>query len=222
MRVLARVAILSALTCLFAHADASAQVGRRVGSRGEIAVPVELPPAPPGVSLPADPAEGEVVKCDCDRTTAGAKVAESNTPAADGAQAEEVFRGTEVDAKAAIRRPLPEPLYTREARYNGTSGTVALRLTLHSTGKVSEVKVLRGLPDGLTGNAIDTACRVEFTPARKDGRAVSQYVTIEFNFETDRYGPDDSHLPPPRVRRFPPGVTTVPVPIRRVPRIPYP
>lgn len=221
MKVLVRVAILSALTCLFAHADASAQVGRRVGSRSEIAVPVDVPPPPPEMSRPADPAEGEVVKCDCDRATAGAKAAEANTPAADGAPAEEVFRGTEVDTKAAIQRPLPEPLYTREARYNGTSGMVALRLTLHSTGKVSEVMVLRGLPDGLTGNAIDTACRVEFTPARKDGRAVSQYVTIEFNFETDRYAPEDSRLPPPRVRRLPPG-TRVPMPLPRVPRIPYP
>ena len=219
MRVLARAAILSALTCLFAHADASAQVGRRVGSRGEIAVPVEVPTAPPEVNRPADPAEGEVVKCDCDRTTAGAKVADGATTA-DAAPAEEVFRGTEVDAKAAISS-VPEPLYTREARYNGTSGTVALRLTLHSTGKVSEVKVLRGLPDGLTGNAIDTACRVEFTPARKDGRAVSQYVTLAFNFETDYRDPAESRLPPPRGRRLPPG-TRVPMPPPRMPRIPYP
>jgi outer membrane biosynthesis protein TonB len=38
------------------------------------------------------------------------------------------------------------------------------------------------LPDGLTEKAIEAARRISFTPAEKDGRKVSQYVTIEYNF----------------------------------------
>jgi len=218
MRTLARAATLSALTCLVLAADASAQVGRRIGRSSEIAIPVEVPPAPPNVSGPEDLQAGAVVKCAVETQADPAPPKEEQrSSSADGAQDETVYKGSEVDTKAVIAS-VPEPAYTPEARRVGTSGRVALRLTLHAAGKVSEVKVLRGLPDGLTNNAVDAACRVEFTPARNDGRAVSQYVTVEFNFEADEFA-DDSHLPPPRGRRLPTR-TRVPLPLPRSPRFP--
>ncbi|MBA3323229.1 MAG: energy transducer TonB, partial [Pyrinomonadaceae bacterium] len=36
--------------------------------------------------------------------------------------------------------------------------------------------------DGLTEKAIEAARRITFTPAEKDGRPVSQYITLVYNF----------------------------------------
>jgi TonB family protein len=76
----------------------------------------------------------------------------------------------------------PEPLYTRTARHNNLTGTVRLRLVLSADGTVRNIVPLTTLPDGLTEQAVEAARNIEFTPASKDGRAVSQYLTVEYNF----------------------------------------
>jgi TonB family protein len=91
------------------------------------------------------------------------------------------FNPREVTRKANITSK-PEPLYTEEARKNQVTGTVRLRLILGASGSVSGITPLTRLPDGLTEKAIEAARRIAFTPAEKDGRKVSQYVTIEYNF----------------------------------------
>jgi TonB family protein len=91
------------------------------------------------------------------------------------------FRVNEVTRRAHIIAK-PEPLYTEEARKNQVTGTVRLRLILSASGQVSGITPLTKLPDGLTEKAIEAARRINFTPAEKDGRKVSQYVTIEYNF----------------------------------------
>jgi TonB family protein len=91
------------------------------------------------------------------------------------------FQAKEVTRKANITSK-PEPLYTEEARKNQVTGTVRLRLILGASGSVSGITPVTRLPDGLTEKAIEAARRISFTPAEKDGRKVSQYVTIEYNF----------------------------------------
>ncbi|HEX8131079.1 MAG TPA: TonB family protein [Pyrinomonadaceae bacterium] len=91
------------------------------------------------------------------------------------------FRVHEVTRKAQITAK-PEPLYTEEARRNQVTGTVRLRLVLSASGQVTGITPLTKLPDGLTEKAIEAARKIGFTPAEKDGRKVSQYVTIEYNF----------------------------------------
>jgi TonB family protein len=91
------------------------------------------------------------------------------------------FRVNEVTRKANITSK-PEPLYTEEARKNQVTGTVRLRLVLSASGQVTGITPLTKLPDGLTEKAIEAARKISFTPAEKDGRKVSQYVTIEYNF----------------------------------------
>jgi TonB family protein len=91
------------------------------------------------------------------------------------------FPAREVTRKAQITSK-PEPLYTEEARKNQVTGTVRLRLILGASGSVSGITPVSRLPDGLTEKAIEAARRISFTPAEKDGRKVSQYVTIEYNF----------------------------------------
>jgi TonB family protein len=91
------------------------------------------------------------------------------------------FRVNEVTRKAQITSK-PEPLYTEEARRNQVTGTVRLRLVLSASGQVTGITPVTKLPDGLTEKAIEAARKIGFTPAEKDGRKVSQYVTIEYNF----------------------------------------
>lgn len=85
-------------------------------------------------------------------------------------------------AKKAVITAKPEPGFTESARKFNVTGTVRLRAVLTSSGKVEGISVIKWLPHGLTQRAIEAAKRIGFEPAQKDGRAVSQYVTLEYNF----------------------------------------
>ena len=76
----------------------------------------------------------------------------------------------------------PEPGYTEIARRNNVQGTVKIRAVLASDGRVKNISVVTLLPDGLTELAVNAARHILFLPAEKDGRAASQYVTLEYNF----------------------------------------
>ncbi|HLL71822.1 MAG TPA: energy transducer TonB [Pyrinomonadaceae bacterium] len=91
------------------------------------------------------------------------------------------FRVGEVTRKAQILAK-PEPLYTEWARKFGVTGVVRLRLVLRRTGEVGDITLMTKLPHGLTQKAIEAAKGIRFKRAEKDGRYVSQYVTIEYNF----------------------------------------
>jgi TonB family protein len=78
----------------------------------------------------------------------------------------------------------PSAALTPEALRNGTTGTVRLSVMLSSDGVVRDIRVLEGLPDGLTESAIDAASRVVFRPAEVDGFAVSQRVELEYPFDS--------------------------------------
>jgi TonB family protein len=82
--------------------------------------------------------------------------------------------------------------YTEEARYNVIHGTVALNVIFGVDGTISGVKVVRGLPYGLTESAIDAAGRVRFEPAMKNGQPVSVRGTLEFVF--DMYDLDERSI----------------------------
>jgi hypothetical protein len=47
---------------------------------------------------------------------------------------------------------------------------------------VTNLSIVKGLPDGLTDKALDAARHMLFFPAEKDGRSVSQYAVLEYNF----------------------------------------
>jgi TonB family protein len=95
--------------------------------------------------------------------------------------ANHVFNPKDVNVKARILSR-PEPQYTEEARKNQVSGTVVLRAVFSSSGQVTGIRAVSGLPNGLTERAIAAARQIRFTPAMKDGHAVSQYIQIEYNF----------------------------------------
>ena len=99
----------------------------------------------------------------------------------DEVESEDVFSAKMVDTRVSFRSK-PKPGYTLEARRNRKQGFVILKLTLSAKGSTSRVRVLRGLPFGLTESAIRAACKMEFDPAIKIGQTVSQWVTAEYVF----------------------------------------
>lgn len=92
-----------------------------------------------------------------------------------------IFSGKEVSSKARVLSK-PEPQYTEEARKNQITGTVVLRAVFTSGGQVTNIRAVSGLPFGLTERAIAAARQIRFQPATKDGRPVSMYIQLEYNF----------------------------------------
>ncbi len=100
---------------------------------------------------------------------------------AQGSNQIQVFKPSEVTRKATLIWRV-EPIYTEEARRNAVSGTVVLRGVFNSNGHVTNIRVISGLANGLTENAVEAARSIRFFPAVKDDKLVSQYIQIEYNF----------------------------------------
>jgi TonB family protein len=92
-----------------------------------------------------------------------------------------VISAKEADVRAVITAK-PKPSYTKEARRNGVQGFVTLKVLLSASGKIGRVRVVKGLPAGLTANAIRAACKMEFKPAMKGGHPVAQWLSAEYVF----------------------------------------
>ncbi len=92
-----------------------------------------------------------------------------------------VFSSKDVTSRARVLEK-PEPQYTEAARKNQVTGTVVLKAVFSSSGSVTNITTIRGLPDGLTERAIAAAKQIRFVPAQKDGRNVSMWMQLEYNF----------------------------------------
>lgn len=79
-----------------------------------------------------------------------------------------------------------QPRYTELARRAGIQGTVILEAIIDKKGRVSNVRVLKGLPMGLDAEAVSAVQEWIFEPARMDGRPVSVYYTLTVNFQIQR------------------------------------
>lgn len=94
---------------------------------------------------------------------------------------EKAYVGKEVDTKVRLLKK-PEPVYTEAARNNGVTGVVVLKAIFSSAGIVTNVIIVQSLPDGLTERAIAAAKKIKFVPATKDGKNVSMWIQLEYNF----------------------------------------
>jgi TonB family protein len=122
-------------------------------------------------AAPAPPLLGDGIRSSSGGNTGGDAPVDYSRP----------FRQSEVTKKLLITYK-PEPIFTEQARKFNVAGVVRLRAVLHSSGTVQNMVVVKGLPHGLTEKAIAAAKQIRFTPAEKDGHTVSQYVTLEYNF----------------------------------------
>jgi TonB family protein len=108
----------------------------------------------------------------------GIEVLEGGMPAETG---QTIFLGKEVDTKARLISK-PEPVYTAEAKKRGVVGTVVLKAVFSASGKVTNIRVVQGVPYGLTEAAIGSARKIRFVPASKEGKFVSMWMQLEYNF----------------------------------------
>lgn len=76
----------------------------------------------------------------------------------------------------------PRPGYTDAARTNNIQGTVILRVVFLSSGQIGSISPIKGLPNGLTEQAIAAARRISFEPAKNNGIAQSVTKQIEYSF----------------------------------------
>lgn len=76
----------------------------------------------------------------------------------------------------------PTPRYTDAARQNNIQGNVILRITFLSSGQIGSISPVRGLPHGLTEQAIAAARQIRFNPAVKNGQPYSVTKSVQFSF----------------------------------------
>ena len=76
----------------------------------------------------------------------------------------------------------PTPAYTDEARSLRIEGEVVLEVTFVDSGELRVLRVLEGLGHGLDEAAVEAAKKIQFTPARRDGRPVSHTATLRVIF----------------------------------------
>lgn len=75
-----------------------------------------------------------------------------------------------------------EARYTEEARSAKLQGVVVLSAAFHADGTMKDIRVVRGLKQGLTEQAIEAAKGILFLPAIKDGKFVAVRGNLEYNF----------------------------------------
>jgi protein TonB len=85
-----------------------------------------------------------------------------------------------------VTAPIPtyrvEPEFTPEARQAKFQGTVLVSLVVGADGRTRDIRVLRPVGMGLDQNAMEAVKQWRFEPAKKDGKPVPVYATIEVEF----------------------------------------
>src|SRR5258705_1135757 len=89
------------------------------------------------------------------------------------------------------KKPEPE----QPGNYQGPeiNATVVLKVIFRSSGKVTDIKVAKVIPEGISKElsqdlikrCIKAAQKIKFRPATKDGHPVSMYMQLEYNFHLD-------------------------------------
>ena len=147
-------------------------------------VPAGRPEDPPVVSLPPEVESATPSIVEIERPPGPAVVAIPVDPPAPPPEADPppviVRASVEVDPPEVVHEV--RPLYTEAARRAGVQGVVILELVIGTDGAVESVRVLRGLPLGLTQNAVDAVRQWRFRPsAYRDHPVRVRYVlTVRF------------------------------------------
>lgn len=76
----------------------------------------------------------------------------------------------------------PQPIYTEEARQARIQGVVILQAIIDATGGVTAIKILKGLPEGLSEAAVEAVKTWRYQPATLDGRPVAVYYNFTISF----------------------------------------
>lgn len=93
----------------------------------------------------------------------------------------ETYFAREVTTKARIIDK-PEPSYLETARMDQVAGTAILTCVFAADGTIQHVLVLQSLTHGLTEASIAATKRIKFEPAIVNGKPVSTFMQLEYNF----------------------------------------
>ena len=75
-----------------------------------------------------------------------------------------------------------KPLYTEAARRRGLQGEVLLEIVVRRDGSVGDVRIVRGLGEGLDARAVDAVRQWRFAPAKRYGTPVDVLVEVAMEF----------------------------------------
>jgi TonB family protein len=103
-------------------------------------------------------------------------------------QPDKIYLPNEVDVKLKIKKKVKGER-TEGARRNCINGKVLLKVVFLSSGKVGDIEVINGLPEGLTEAATEAARKIKFEPAKKDGQKVSVSMKVEYDFDFSKISP---------------------------------
>lgn len=97
----------------------------------------------------------------------------------ESASEDRVYAGKDVDKKAKMKSS-PAPDFS-SADSDRPTGTVILKAVFAKTGRVENITVVKGLPNGMTEKCIEAAKKIKFIPAMKDGHKVSMWMQLEYS-----------------------------------------
>lgn len=93
---------------------------------------------------------------------------------------EKIYKQSEVDQKAKI---IKKPIPSTDRMCGDDSGYVRVMIVLHKSGKVSDVQSLKESEcKRFNENSFESAKKIKFNPAVKDGQPVSVSVMIEYKY----------------------------------------
>jgi len=98
------------------------------------------------------------------------------------------------DVKAPVVIVHVNPLYPEKARREGISGLVILETVIDHTGVVRDIKVLKGLPNGLSESAVNAVQQWVFKPGTLNGEAVDVLFNLTINFNLGDKASGDAPL----------------------------
>ncbi len=73
-------------------------------------------------------------------------------------------------------------------------GIVRLRVTFLASGEIGEIKVVSGLSNDLTRQAIEQARKIKFEPAKKNGVPYTVIKNVEYSFKLYTFKENDKEL----------------------------
>ena len=107
-------------------------------------------------------------------------------PPAAAQSPEPVYTTEEVTSRAVVVYG-PSPMSTPEAIKKKVGGTIVVKAVLRSSGRVTDIQVVTGLPHGLTQLAVEGVRKTYFLPALKDGKRVSQHREFKYVVPVQKY-----------------------------------
>jgi TonB family protein len=86
----------------------------------------------------------------------------------------------------ARAKHIPSPQYTPDALANKVSGIIRVRVLVDPQGKVQKIRIIAGLPYGLSDEAVRVAQKMTFSPATKRGQPVESWVGVDLSFKAGK------------------------------------